>query len=96
MPPLRPQAQSVKSASFDPTLFFDAWPEQSVELLPHDNDFRTSIINAFGLKDSDNYVYHATASVTLAQVQQVVNQAGGESGMLHAWYRDPEGKQVMK
>ena len=91
-----PQARTIRSASFDPVRFFDTWPERSSELLPHDNDFRTSIMNAFGLKDTDNYVYHAIASVTLAQVQHAISRGGGENGVLHAWYRDSEGKQVME
>jgi hypothetical protein len=94
MPSSPPQARTLKSASFDPARFFDIWPEQRAQLLPNDNDFRTSIIHAFGLKDTDDYVYHAIASVTLAQVQQVVSRA--EDGMLHAWYRDSEGQQVMR
>lgn len=95
MVPPRPQARTVKSASFDPALFFDSWAASSLELLPLDNDIQTSIIEAFRLKDSDDYVYHAIASVTLTQVQHAVSRGAGENGMLHAWYRDSEGKQVI-
>jgi hypothetical protein len=96
MVPPRPQARTTKSASFDPAQFLDKWPARSSELLPQANDLRTSIIKAFRLKDSDDYIYHAIASVTLAQVQQAINHGAGENGMLHAWYRDPGGNQVMK
>lgn len=91
----RPQARTIKSAAFDPAQFLDTWPERSSELLPQNADLRTSIIKAFGLKDSDDYVYHAIASVTLAQVQHAVSRGAGENGMLHGWYRDSKGKQVM-
>ena len=95
MVPPGPKAGTVKSATFDPAQFFISWPERSSEFLPQDNDLRKSIIRAFGLKDSDDYVYHAIASVTLAQVQHAVSRGAGENGMLHAWYRDSDGKQVM-
>jgi hypothetical protein len=94
MVPPRPLARTVKSTSFIPALFFDTWAGRSLEILPQDSDLQTSIIQAFGLKDSDDYVYHATASVTLAQVQYALNCGAGENGVLHAWYRDFEGKQV--
>jgi hypothetical protein len=94
MVPPRPQARTVKSASFDPAQFFDTWPARSSELIPQDDDLQTSIVKAFGLKEPDDYIYHAIASVTLAQVQHAVSRGAGENGMLHAWYRDTEGKQV--
>jgi hypothetical protein len=94
MVPPRPLARTVKSTSFNPASFFDTWAGRSLQILPRDNDLQTSIIQAFGLKDSDDYVYHATASVTLAQVQHALNCGAGENGVLHAWYRDSEGKQV--
>lgn len=96
MVPTRPSARTVKSAAFDPVRFFHKWPEQHSGFLPKDDDLRTFIIQAFGLHESDDYVYHAVASVTLAQVQHAINRGAGENGLLHAWYRDAEGKQVMK
>jgi hypothetical protein len=87
-------ARTVKSTGFDPALFFDSWAARSLKILPQDNDLQTSIIQAFGLKDSDDYIYHATASVTLAQVQHALNSGAGKDGILHAWYKDSEGKQV--
>lgn len=95
MVPPRPLARTVKSARFDPQKFFDDWSKRGSELLPQNDDFRASIINAFGLKESDDYIYHAIASVTLAQVQYAVSRGAGENGILHAWYRDSEGKQVI-
>jgi len=56
------------------------------------NDFRRAITTAFSLDDKDDYVYHAIASVTLEQVQQVI-EAGGANG-LHKWYVNSEGKSV--
>ena len=96
MSSVRPRALTVKSTSFDPAQFLDIWSQRSSQLLPRENDFRTSIIHAFGLKETDDYVYHAIASVTLAQVQHVISRGPGENGMLHAWYRDLNGKQVGK
>ena len=84
-------AHTEGSSQFDPGDFFNAW-ENGQKTLPEDNGLRTSILSTFHLAPSDDYVYHATASVTLAQVQMAINH-GGESG-LHAWYIDDEGKQV--
>ncbi len=90
----RPKADTVKSTTFDPAQFFNTWSERGSEFL-QDDDLRKSIIRAFGLNDSDDYVYHAIASVTLAQVQHAIGCGAGENGILHAWYRDSDGKQVM-
>ena len=81
------------SASFNPERFFSAWQEGKISA-PADksNDLRTSIRTAFDLPENDPYVYHAIASVTLAQVQTAVN-SGAEYG-LHSWYRDGEGQPV--
>jgi hypothetical protein len=96
MVPPRPQARTVKSTSFDPVQLFDTWTGRSSELLPQEDDLKSSIIKTFGLNESDDYVYHAIASVTLAQVQDAVDKEPGQNGMMHAWYRDADGKQVMK
>ena len=77
-------------AQFDPDTFFASWADGK---LPRNNQFRASIISTFELPDNDSYVYHAIASVTLAQVQEAINH-GGESG-LHAWYLDDSGKPVI-
>ncbi|KAL8754826.1 MAG: hypothetical protein Q9199_004069 [Rusavskia elegans] len=91
MPPAKgPQAQTTGSAHFDPDAFLASWAKDSKTLLPQGNDLRSSIIAAFNLAQSDSYVYHAIASVTLAQVQESIRH-GGEHG-LHAWYPDEAGK----
>ncbi|KAL8711479.1 MAG: hypothetical protein Q9220_004137 [cf. Caloplaca sp. 1 TL-2023] len=82
-----PSAQTTGSTHFSPEAFFDAW---TASLLPQNHDLRSSIITAFDLAKSDNYVYHAIASVTLAQVQEAVEH-GGEHG-LHAWYPEESGE----
>ncbi|KAL8998390.1 MAG: hypothetical protein Q9169_002518 [Polycauliona sp. 2 TL-2023] len=84
-----PRAQTTGSAHFDPDALFTSWATDSKSLIPQGNDLRSSIIAAFDLAQSDNYVYHAVASVTLAQVQDAINH-GGERG-LHAWYPDEAG-----
>lgn len=86
------QVRTVGAFSLNPDTFFETWAVDGPNLLPKNNDFRTSIIKTFGLPSNDDYVYHATASVTLAQVQNAIN-FGGTNG-LHAWYLDDEGKQV--
>ncbi|KAL9050823.1 MAG: hypothetical protein Q9162_006410 [Coniocarpon cinnabarinum] len=75
------------SSSFEPDgLFarlddgFDPRPDAK------SSDLRTAIRTCFSLPASDSYVYHATASVTLDQVQQAV-KAGRQHG-LHDWYPD--------
>jgi len=82
---------TVGSSSFDPDRFFAQWDEPG---FPRDDDLKSFIIRAFGLKADDNYVYHAIASVTLDQVQVAIN-AGGLNGM-HVWYRDEKGEQVTR
>jgi hypothetical protein len=76
---------------FNPDAFIDAWdPETS---LPKGKDFQSSIVRAFRLKPNDIWSYHAeTATVTLPQVQMVVNY--GNQGGLHAWYLDEKEKEV--
>lgn len=86
-----PRAQTIGSAQFEPGIFFDSWAKDPGSLLPLDNDLRTSITTAFNLPESDNYVYHAVASVTLKQVQEAIEH-GGQNGF-HAWYTDGSGKK---
>ena len=85
------RAYTEGSSQFDPDSIFAAW-ESGQRTLPNDNDLRTSILSTFNLPPDDDYTYHATASVTLSQVQTAINH-GGDSG-LHAWYLDEEGKAV--
>lgn len=86
-----PRAQTIGSAQFEPGTFFDSWAKDPGSLPPLDNDLRTSITTAFNLPESDNYVYHAVASVTLKQMQEAIEH-GGQNG-LHAWYTDGSGKK---
>lgn len=91
MPPVKgPGAHTTGSSRFDPELFFERWEEESASLLPQKNDLRQSIITAFNLAQTDSYVYHAIASVTLSQVQEAVEH-GGDHG-LHNWYPDESGR----
>ncbi|KAK5010618.1 hypothetical protein BJ546DRAFT_212609 [Cryomyces antarcticus] len=90
MPPNVSKPHTEGSTRFDPDTFFSDWVTNSFRL--QDNDFRSTIIEAFGLKPDDNYIYRAVAEVTLAQVQRVIEYGG--QGILHKWYVDGEGKQI--
>ncbi|KAL8772823.1 MAG: hypothetical protein Q9209_002168 [Squamulea sp. 1 TL-2023] len=91
MPPAKGlRAQTIGSAYFAPDVFLESWTKEKKGLLPYEDDLRSSIISAFNLARSDDYVYHAIASVTLAQVQEAVHHVD-EHG-LHAWYPDGPGK----
>ncbi|KAI9686824.1 MAG: hypothetical protein M1820_010544 [Bogoriella megaspora] len=90
-PPQAIPARTIGSASFDPESFTEAWKEGQYGP-PTDNDLRGAIIKAFGLKETDEYVYHAIASVTLSQVQVAINH--GSEGGLHAWYKEEDGKLI--
>ena len=85
----RPKAITIGSSSFDPGQFLDRWQASDV---PQDNNLGDSIRTSFGLKPTDDYVYHAVASVTLAQVQVAIHH--GDANGMHAWYRDESGQQV--
>jgi hypothetical protein len=85
------RARTEGSSQFDPDVLFRAW-EKGQKTLPENNDLRSSIIVTFGLAPSDDYVYHATASVTLGQVQRAINHGAGSG--LHSWYLSEEGKLV--
>lgn len=85
--------RTVGSASFDPDDFFSKWGKDPSASIPQSDDqFRSSIVAVFNLKPSDDYVYNATASVTLSQVQQAINH--GSAGGLKAWYLYDDGLQV--
>ncbi|KAL9040738.1 MAG: hypothetical protein Q9180_001727 [Flavoplaca navasiana] len=85
-----PRAQTTGSTQFEPDAFFATWAKEFKALIPQGNNLRSSITAAFDLAQSDNYVYHAVASVTLAQVQAAIEHGGGNG--LHAWYPDEVGK----
>jgi hypothetical protein len=56
------------------------------------DDLRSAITIYFSLPENDSYIYHAVASVTLAQVQQAILQ--GDQHGLHDWYKDGDGRPV--
>ena len=85
------RARTESSSQFDPDVLFTAW-ENGHKTLPENNDLRSSILTTFGLPPSDDYVYHATASVTLVQVQGAINHGAGSG--LHSWYLSEVGKPV--
>ena len=88
---IMPTATTVGSHAFDPDKLASAQSLFSqVHLLLKCNKFRDAILTTFSLPEGDDYVYHATASVTLAQVQVAIN-AGSKNG-LHDWYLDDSGK----
>lgn len=89
MAPARVGPSTEKSVNFNPDTFFEAW---STSTQVTDDDLEKLMKSSFGLAEDDGFVYHAVASVTLAQVQSAISQ-GGEWG-LHAWYLDPTGTQV--
>lgn len=76
---------------FNPDEYFEALANGQ-KTRPTDNDLRSSIISTFKLPENDDYVYHASASVTLAQVQAAIDHGGGSG--LHTWYMNEEGKPV--
>ena len=84
--------RTVGSSHFDPDILFQGWQERP-HTLHQDDDLESSVTSTFNLDTNDNYVYHAIASVTLAQVQSAINH-GSASG-LHAWYLDEHGKPVI-
>ncbi|KHN94256.1 uncharacterized protein MAM_07892 [Metarhizium album ARSEF 1941] len=53
------------------------------------NDLYEASRVLLGLPEADVYIYHAIASVKLAQAQHVVDR-GGDNG-LHAWYKAEDG-----
>ncbi|KAK6358574.1 hypothetical protein TWF730_007900 [Orbilia blumenaviensis] len=91
MPPT-PRAATTGSSTFAPDSFFEAWSNEKQRDPVPNNDLRSAIIQAFGLKPTDSYVYHAVASVTLQQVQNALLQGGSRD--LHAWYRNEKGEPL--
>ena len=90
MPP-SPPASTVGSQAFQPDqLFEDTALIESVRICLNQNDLFTAIITAFQLPENDDFIYHATASVTLAQAQNAI--IAGPSHGLHDWYLDTTSK----
>ena len=85
------RARTKGSSNFEPDALFEAWRKDQ-KSLPENDDLKSSIISTFNLPHNDSYVYHATASVNLSQVQEAINH-GSKAG-LHAWYFDDEGRPV--
>lgn len=85
------QARNTGSLHFEPNALFEAWSKDQ-KSLPENDDLKSSIVSTFNLPSNDAYVYHATASVILSQVQEAIKH-GNKAG-LHAWYLDDEGKPV--
>lgn len=81
----KPIVFCVGSPTFDPdvTIDDDAAHERALGYLAEDNDLAAAIRTWFRLPDDDTYVYHAIASVTLAQAQAVVAADGGPNV---SWY----------
>ncbi|KJZ75929.1 hypothetical protein HIM_04753 [Hirsutella minnesotensis 3608] len=80
----------VGNPSFRPQeVIKDAHLQKQARELLANNQLAAASRLLLGLPDADAYVYHATASVGLAQVQEVVNM-GGVNG-LHSWYRAEDG-----
>ncbi|EGX95070.1 hypothetical protein CCM_03342 [Cordyceps militaris CM01] len=76
----------IGSEGFEPSAVAanDTLQAQVDELLKND-DLLGACRTLFKLPDNDDYVYHASASVSLARVQHIV-QLGGVNG-LHNWYK---------
>jgi hypothetical protein len=83
----------VGAADFTPGEYFDDTETQKqVDSYLERNDFLHAITIAFKLPERDTYVYHAIASVRLAEVQHIIS-LGAVNG-LHGWYRAPDGSIV--
>ena len=84
---------TLGSNAFNPeSLFQDEAKIKAANAHLDKDDLRSATIALFSLPKNDTYVYHAIASVTLAQVQLAVAQ--GDQHGLHDWYKDEEGKAV--
>jgi hypothetical protein len=103
MPPKRVHKRPPKAApkattpeepevpKFNPDALIHSWGPHS---LPQHNGFRAAIEKAFDIEPTDDYVYHASVSVTLPQVQVAIDH--GNMHGLHAWYRNENGQQVLR
>lgn len=85
----------VGSPSFRPdTASNDASIKQQVQEHLTNDDLYNASRALLGLSQNDDYVYHATASVRLAEVQHIVS-LGAVNG-LHAWYKNEDGSAVSR
>ena len=86
MPPSTP-AVTDGSKTWAPVHLFDnSNPEVWDKVHSHlkANEFRSAITTAFELPQGDSFIYHATASVNLAQAEAAIH--AGHANGLHAWY----------
>jgi hypothetical protein len=65
-------------------------PTSLTHLTNTPSNLRLAITSAFSLPTTDTWTYHATAAVTLPQVQSAI-EAGDVNG-LHSWYVNSDGK----
>ncbi|KAM4065171.1 hypothetical protein HRG_004492 [Hirsutella rhossiliensis] len=86
----KPPRACIGNPSFRPqeVIKDTALQKQALRLLST-NDLAGASRLLLGLPEHDGYTYHATASVSLAEAQQVVD-LGGVNG-LHTWYRAEDG-----
>lgn len=93
MAPVIEKQYCVGSTEFNPlAVCRDELLRDHVGELLQKNDLYQACRLLFKLPDNDDYVYHATASVRLAEVQHIV-QLGAVNG-LHTWYQTEDGSQV--
>lgn len=93
MPPVSQKTFCVGSAGFDPSaIVADRALSDQIEEHLNKDDLVGASRALFKLPEKDDYVYHATASVSLAEVQHIV-QLGGVNG-LHSWYKTSDGTPV--
>jgi hypothetical protein len=91
--PTSPPATTVGSRDFEPAqLFEDRGLLDSARAHLLKDDFKSAIITAFQLSEGDDYEYHATATVTLSQVQTAID-AGSAHG-LHDWYLNGDSQPI--
>lgn len=93
--PTIPGPATEGSKTWSPQHLFDnnnpeLWPRVHSHLNAH--EFRAAITTAFELSAGDNFTYHASASVNLAQAEGAI-RAGRING-LHAWYVEPRFTQA--
>jgi SAM-dependent methyltransferase len=83
------------SSSFDPDEILSEdlnSPESVFQRCLKIDGLWPAITYLFNLPEDDEYVYHATASVTLEQVQKAI--IAGNANGLHDWYFDSDGKSL--
>lgn len=95
MAPPKNRPYTEGSSSFDPDEILSEdskSPESVLQRCLKVNGLWPAITYLFNLPEDDGYVYHATASVTLEQVQKAI--IAGNAHGLHDWYLGPDGKSI--